>query len=136
MKEKPQPGDQELALLRFVGERQPVSMRDVAAEFGEPNNLARTTVHTMLERLRKKRFLLRSKASGVFVYRLAGEQTDVLHGVVESFVEKTLGGSVAAFVAYLGQTKRLQPDEIEALRRLVDEMKPNESGSEEERDVH
>jgi predicted transcriptional regulator len=131
VRDRPQLGDQELAVLRFVGDRQPVSLREVADEFGEPNNLARTTVHTMLERLRKKRFLARSKKSGVFLYKLAGEQEDVMNRLVESFVERTLGGSVGAFVAYLAQSKRLQPDEVEALGKLVDDMRSAEATLEE-----
>ena len=113
-------------MLRFIGERQPVSMRDAAEEFGEPNQLARTTVLTMLERLRKKRVVSRSKKSGVFVYRLAGDQADVLRGLVETFVEKSLGGSVIPFVAYLTQSKSLTKDEIDALRHLVEEIKSSE----------
>ena len=122
--DQPQLGAQELALVRFIAEHQPIAAREVAKEFGEPAGLARTTVVTMLERLRKKRFLQRSKKVGIFVYKLASEENDVLHGVVESFVERTLGGSIAPFVAYLTRSNKLQPDELEALKRLVDEMQP------------
>ncbi|HWD40707.1 MAG TPA: BlaI/MecI/CopY family transcriptional regulator [Fimbriimonas sp.] len=122
MRDQPNLGGQELALLRFVGERQPVSARDVVAEFGEANGLARTTVLTMLERLRTKRVIRRAKKGGLFVYSLAEDQKDVLHGVVESFVEKALGGSVVPFVAYLTQSRKLKKEEIEALRNFVDEM--------------
>jgi predicted transcriptional regulator len=131
MKDQPSLGAQEMALMRFVGERQPISMREAADEFGEPNGLARTTVLTMLERLRKKRVLLRAKKGGIFFYRLAGEQTEVLHGLVQSFVEKTLGGSITPFVAYLTQSKSLTSEEMEALEKFVIEMKQSEVASNE-----
>src|SRR5208282_2950187 len=64
MGDRPALGDQELALLRFLGDRPSISVRDVVKEFGETNGLARTTVLTMLERLRKKGFIERSRTEG------------------------------------------------------------------------
>jgi predicted transcriptional regulator len=49
--------------------------------------------------------------------------------LVQDFVQKTLGGSVAPFVAYLADVKDLSPAEIADLRRLVEAM---ERGAEEE----
>jgi predicted transcriptional regulator len=121
---KPPPvGQQELALVRFVEASQPLSLRTISDDFGETNGLARTTIHTMLERLRKKRVLSRSKKDGVFVYRVSAEAGDVLTSAVGAFVEKTLGGSVIPFVAYLAKSKDLKSEEIEALRRVVEEMR-------------
>ena len=119
-------GDQELALLRYLGSRPPASLREVADEFGEANKLARTTVHTMLERLRKKHAVSRTKKEGVYLYRLASDEEQMLHGVVGAFVERTLGGSLVPFVNYLAQTKSLKPDEVEALGRLVEQMRREE----------
>ena len=124
---QPNLGDQELALLRFVEDAQLVSARDAVDKFGEPNGLARTTVITMLERLRKKRVLQRTKKGGVFVYRMASGQDDLLQGVVKTFVERTLGGSVIPFAAYLAQSKSLTGEEIDALQRAVDAMRQQEA---------
>ena len=61
--EKPGLGEQELALLRFVTDRAPVTVRAALAQFGEPRGLARTTVLTVMERLRTKGYLRRQKTS-------------------------------------------------------------------------
>ena len=47
-------GDQELALLRYVSEHNDATVGEAAAGFGQPRQLARSTVLTMMERLRKK----------------------------------------------------------------------------------
>ena len=52
-------GDQELALLQYLGENEPASVGEVAAGFGEARGLARSTVLTMMERLRTKGYLQR-----------------------------------------------------------------------------
>ena len=52
-------GDQELALLQYIAEQGDASVGEVAAAFGESRGLARSTVLTMMERLRAKDYLQR-----------------------------------------------------------------------------
>jgi predicted transcriptional regulator len=61
-------GDQELALLRFIAETGPSTVGEVAEKFGEPRGLARSTVLTMMERLRQKAHLEREQVEGVYRY--------------------------------------------------------------------
>ena len=91
-------GDQELALLQYIGENEPTSVGEVAARFGEARGLARSTVLTMMERLRTKGYLQREQDEGVYRYSSTAEQQDVVNGAVGSFVEKTLQGSISPFV--------------------------------------
>lgn len=120
MNKTPTLGDQELALLRYVTDRAPITVREVAERFGEPHGLARTTVLTMMERLRKKNFLTRCKDGGAFQYQPVVAKTELMQGLVSDFVEKTLGGSLSPFVAYLSQAGGLTEREQADLRRLVD----------------
>lgn len=115
-------GDQELQMLQYVTDHAPVSVREVAAEWGETRGLARTTVLTMMERLRAKGFLTRKQQSGHWVYAPTTPKTDVLQNVVQDFVQRTLGGRIAPFVAYLTETKNLSNDEIADLKQLVAEL--------------
>ncbi|MBC8141886.1 MAG: BlaI/MecI/CopY family transcriptional regulator [Armatimonadetes bacterium] len=118
-------GDQELEVLQFVSHRAPVTVREVSDEWGVPRGRARTTVLTMMERLRKKGYLLRDGADGdgSYKYRPAVAPQTVLHNLVRDFVQKTLGGSVTPFVAYLADTPDgLSANEVAELRRLVDDM--------------
>ncbi len=66
MNKPPTLGDQELSLLRYVTDHAPITVREVAEQFGETHGLARTTILTMMERLRKKNFLTRRKDGGAF----------------------------------------------------------------------
>jgi len=120
----PQLGEQELEVLRFVTDRAPVSVRDVALEWGAPRGLARTTILTMMERLRKKNFLLREKSpdGATFQYAPARPKNDLMRSLVQDFVQKTLGGSVSPFVAYLADAPDLTEKEMADLRLLVDAL--------------
>jgi predicted transcriptional regulator len=132
--ENPSLGEQELEVLRFIADRAPASAREVAEQFGEAKGLARTTVLTVMERLRKKGYLTRKRRQGVFHYSPRVPQSDVLQSLVRQFVEKTLAGSVSPIVAYLVKSRQLSEDELRELQRLVDELRGGPSrGPDDER---
>lgn len=120
----PSLGEQELAVLRYVADHAPVTVRDVVRGWGEPRGLARTTVLTVLERLRTKGRLVRERSEDAsrWEYRPAVERSAMLQGLVQDFVERSLGGSLSPFVAYLAQAPRLTPDEATELRRLLERL--------------
>ncbi len=115
-------GDQELALLRYVAANQPTTAGEVSAGFGEPNGLARSTIETVLERLRKKGFLKRNKAEGAFQYEATEAPQELMGGLVEQFVERTLAGSLVPFVTYFSKQDRLSAEELAELERLVKKL--------------
>ena len=116
-------GDQELALLREVAESGPLSVAEAAERFGGPRGLARSTVLTMLERLRAKGHLRRSSAGGAsYRYSAAVAPEAVVEHAVESFVERTLGGSVAPLVAYLAERGEVSPAERVELERMLERL--------------
>ena len=114
-------GEQESALLSWVASNAPANVAEILVGWGVPNNLARTTVTTMLERLRAKGYLARAKNGGAYAYSPQHEHETQLRGVVGRFIEKTLGGSLDPFVAYLGETE-LTPAQKSQLRDLVEKL--------------
>jgi predicted transcriptional regulator len=124
--ENPSLGDQELAILTFVSGQAGSTAREVAEHFANEQGLARTTVITVLERLRAKGYLERRKEGAIFRYIPSGQQSEVLNGVVRNFIERTLGGSVSPLVAFLAESKDLTSEEIEKLDAMLQELKKRE----------
>ena len=119
---RPSLGAQETLILREIAENGPGSVGELQARFGEPRGLARSTVLTMMERLRVKGYLVRRRQDGVFRYApRAG--ADVLGGVVGRFIDTALGGSLAPFTAYLAGRERITDDELRELQKAVDRLK-------------
>ena len=112
-------GDPEQALLQHLSEHGEASVGEVAAAFGEPRGLARSTVLTMMERLRAKAYLRRRQVEGVYRYAPVAEPDDVMRSAVGSFVEKTLQGSLSPFVAWMSQRSEVSDDELAELEALV-----------------
>ena len=115
-------GDQELALLRFVGARGRSTVAEAGEGFGGPRALARSTVLTMMERLRRKGHLARRQMDGVYQYQPRTAPGAAVRQAVERFVDRTLGGSIAPFVAYLAERERLSEDERAELEALLERL--------------
>ncbi len=115
----PSIGEQELALLRHIADRGQVSVGEAADEFGAARGLARSTVLTMMERLRGKGHLARQLVDGVYRYRARASSADLLKSAVQRFVERNLDGSVSPFLAYLSEPGRLSDEELAELEAIV-----------------
>ncbi|WP_130619146.1 BlaI/MecI/CopY family transcriptional regulator [Dyella amyloliquefaciens] len=112
-------GDQELALLQYIAEHSNASVGEVASGFGEPRGLARSTVLTMMERLRGKAYLRRRQVAGVYRYSPATGPGEVMRSAVGQFVERTLSGSVSPFVAWMSERGKVSDSELAELEALV-----------------
>ncbi|MEW6755612.1 MAG: BlaI/MecI/CopY family transcriptional regulator [Candidatus Latescibacterota bacterium] len=116
---EPSVGEQELALLRHIADCGGATVGEVADSFGAERQLARSTVLTMMERLRRKGHLARRLAGGVYRYRARRSSAELLRNAVHRFVERNLGGSVMPFLAYLSDATQLTEAELQELKDVV-----------------
>ncbi len=112
-------GEQELALLRHIADRGAVSVAEAVEQFGTERGLARSTVLTMMERLRKKGHLGRRLVDGLYRYRARTSSANLLKGAVRHFVEGRLNGSVAPFLAYLSEARDVSDEQLRELEAIV-----------------
>src|SRR5688572_9561235 len=119
-------GRAELEILHFIQDHHPVSVRDVADHFAQERGHVRTTILNVMERLRKKGFLSRRKAGGLFQYEPRVGKADLLRSLVGDFVAKTLGGSLSPFVAYLSRDAKFSEAELSELRQVISELRGKE----------
>lgn len=122
MKKIPSLGEQEMEILKYVDANSPISVREVALYFEGEKNLARTTVLTVMERLRKKGFLSRAQQDGSFKYSSKIETDDLISSKISDFVEKTLGGSVGPLFNYFISSSKLSEDEITKLKEMASRL--------------
>lgn len=115
----PKLGEQQLALLQFVTEHAPIALSEVFEQFGAPRQLARTTIHTMLEALRRKGYLTRAKIGGTYRYSPCASAEDVQTDLIGNFLQRSLQGSLKPLVAYLMQHPEITAEELDDLKALV-----------------
>ncbi len=116
-------GEQELELLRFVADRGPLTVGQASEGFGGPHGLARSTVLTVMDRLRKKGYLTRVRRDGVYQYQSPVGKAEVLRGVVSDFVERALAGSLSPFVTYLAEMPNVSEEELAQLQQVVAKLR-------------
>lgn len=119
--ERPQSsiGEQELALLRHIADRGSLTVAEAVEQFGAARELARSTVLTMMERLRRKGHLARRMVDGLYRYRARTTSAELMKGAVQRFVERNLDGSVSPFLAYLSEAGHVSDAELRDLEDLV-----------------
>jgi predicted transcriptional regulator len=115
-------GAVELRLLEHCTAVGPTSVREAAETFGREHSLGLTTVQQMMERLRKKELLCRDRVDGIWLYRAVNSRENMLKGVVQDFVERTLGGSLEPFALYLADRKGVSEAQLQELRQLVEKL--------------
>lgn len=130
---KPSVGEQELELLQVIAERGSMTTAEIADGFGAARGLARTTIHTMLERLRKKGYVTRTKDGKVYHYTATQPKSTLLTDQVATFMQRTLGGSLKPLAAYLANAQDLNEDELRELKAVVAELEAKQGGTD---DVH
>lgn len=123
MAKSPEPlGQAQLDVLKYVADHQPIPVSAVAEHFAATEGKARTTILTVMEKLREKGYLTRKKIKGVFHYQPRFEKQAVISGIVRRFIDETLGGSVSPLIAYLSETDGLTDEELKNLKQLVREI--------------
>lgn len=120
-------GAQQWEVLRWVSEHAPVTVAEAAEAFAQSHRLARTTVLTVMEKLREKGHLTREKIGSSYQYRPAVPKAQLLREQVAQFVEGTLGGSFTPFLAYLAHDTQVSEEQLRELKRLVHELEAGQS---------
>jgi len=121
-------GPTEIEILRYLGDHHPVRVGDVADHFARTSGQARTTILTIMERLRAKGHLTRKRVEGTYHYSPVVPKADLLRGLVKTFVDTTLAGSVAPFVAYLSEGGPVSEEDLDHLKQLVRDLEQARDG--------
>ena len=122
-------GKAEWEILRHVIDHHPVTVREVADYAAETQGLARTTILTVMERLRKKHYLTRRKVGGVFQYSPKIPLTELLQGMIQQFIDHTLHGAMSPFFAYLSKSGDLSDKDLNDLKQLVNDLENQRKGT-------
>lgn len=100
----------------IIWENEPLSSGALAKMAETALGWKKTTAFTVLKRLCEKGLFRNEKGTVSSLIPKA----DFYARQSERFVEESFGGSLPAFLAAFTRGKKLRPDEMEALRKMVD----------------
>ncbi len=120
--------DAELEVLKVLWERGSLTVRAVEAHLKRrKNKWAYTTILTLLSRLRAKGHVAQEKAAGAaHVFRAAISREQMVGQGLAELAERICDGTASPLVQALVRSKRLKPQEIADLRRMLDELEEKE----------
>jgi predicted transcriptional regulator len=125
-------GRAELEVLRYISEHRPATVGMVAEHFAQTKGYVRTTVQNVMQRLCDKGYLVRRKADGVFQYEPRAGKGELLRSLVRDFVDRSLGGSLSPFVAYLAEDAKLSDDDLRQLQKIVRDLDAQREGAQDQ----
>jgi predicted transcriptional regulator len=103
----------------MIWQNEPITAAELAKRAAELLGWKKTTAYTVLKRLCDKGIF--KNEGGVVTSLISRADYDAVQS--EKFVEDQFDGSLPAFLAAFTSRKSLTPQELEALRRMIDEHK-------------
>ena len=111
----------ELELMSVLWQRGEATVREVLDSLPPARRLAYTSVSTVLRILERKQLVLSRKDGKVHVYRPAVSKSAYEARSVRHLVDKVFDGAPSAMVMRLLDEAELSRDELEQLRRRLEE---------------
>ena len=103
----------------LIWQNEPITAAELAKRAAELLDWKKTTAYTVLKRLCDKGLF--QNEGGVVTSLISRADYDALQS--EKFVEDQFDGSLPAFLAAFSARKTLSAEEIDALRRMIDNYK-------------
>jgi BlaI family penicillinase repressor len=105
--------------MKVLWEHGPLAARDVYAHLADAQPWAQGTVKTLLRRMVQKGWLSYTLVGNSFLYRSAVSHRKGLRSAIKQFSERVLGGALSPFVAYYAEERRLTPEDMAELEKLL-----------------
>ena len=117
MKEIPKIHESEYRFCLILWENEPIQSAKLAQLCKERLGWSRTTTYTIIRRLTDRGVV---KSENAIVSALVKKE-EVQLSEMNELVEKTFEGSLPAFIAAFARRQKMSEEDIEALRRLIDQ---------------
>ena len=117
--EKSKLGPVESRFADLIWARAPVSTTELIALAKSELEWKRTTTYTVLKRLCERGIF--ELTEGIVTAEVSREEFYARQS--RDYVQEAFDGSLPAFVAAFSRSRKLKPEEIEALQKLIDESR-------------
>lgn len=113
--------DAEWDVMEVVWKPGSATAADVIEALASRREWNHSTIRTMLARLVEKGALRYEVDGSRYIYRAAVTRTRCVRDESRSFLERVFGGDVGALLVHYVSESKVEPGELESLRRLLNE---------------
>ena len=117
----------ESRVMEVLWTRAPLSADEVVAALADSTDWHEKTVKTLLNRLLRKGALHHERDGRRYLYSPAVRREDYVSQESRTLIERLFGGRVAPMLAHLQEHEQLKPDDVLALRKLLDDIERGQS---------
>lgn len=115
-------GRVQFRIMQVLWDRGQATARDVTDALNKDSFVAHSTVQTLLRQLEDKGAVAHRSEGRTFVYWPLLDEESMTRSTTRDLIERVFGGSAVGLMAHLLKEERLSRQEIEGLRRLIDEQ--------------
>lgn len=116
------PTQLELEILKILwqeGPRTADGLRDALASADRARELTHSSVSTVVKIMVRKGYIQRTKQGRSFVYEPCVAEQEINRGILGDLVDRVFEGSATTVMLELLETKDLDPDELQEIRRMI-----------------
>jgi predicted transcriptional regulator len=121
------PTDAELEILQVLWDRGPSTAGEVREAVARIRPVGYTTIQKALQIMTEKRLVTVDKSQRAHVFRPREARAIVVGRMVTDLVRRALGGSTSQLLLHALEGKRASPEELEQMRRLLEEAERDKS---------
>lgn len=116
------PTQAEVEILSVLWERGPCTVRETHEALSQGRDMGYTTVLKLMQIMVEKGLLARDEQGRAHIYRPVGAEATAKRDLVGDLMDRAFGGSARELVMHALAAKPASPEEIAAIRRMLDEM--------------
>jgi BlaI family penicillinase repressor len=116
-------GKVQLRIMRVLWGRGEATAREVTDEMSAQEPIAHSTVQTLLRQLEAKGAVAHARKERTFVFRPLIQEDAVSRSSIRDVLDRVFQGSVVGLVSHLLDNEDVSKEELERLRKLIDEKK-------------
>ncbi len=129
----PRLGKVQLQIMQVIWKHGKVTARQITEELGKTDNIAHSTVQTLLRKMEVKGAITHELDDRTFVFRALYQQNNVKDTAIQDILQRVFGGSVYGLVSQLLKRETIQPDEMRRLRELIRNAEDKTNSDDQER---
>lgn len=121
-RKRSKPTAAELEILSLLWEHGPSTVREIHDILSKGKETGYTTTLKILQNMAEKGIVTRDESRRSHVYHVAVQAEQTQRQLVDELIEQAFGGAAEKLVMQALSSRKVDSGEIEALRKLLDEL--------------
>ncbi len=109
--------ESEFRFMQVLWEAEPINSTKLVQQCREKLGWSKATTYTVIRRLSERGVVVNENA----VVRSLVTREEVQEAEIDELVDRTFGGSIPQFLAAFTKKKKLKAEEVELIRKMIDD---------------